>query len=109
MATMTEQMRNLAAEIASGHEQRRAWLNAMRDDVDAMHHEWRGQRRDRRAWVGALRKEVGALRKEIASDHREAHQAWLGIPGASSRRAGTTGGGRARPSVRPTSKAGRRH
>lgn len=109
MATLTEQMQDLAADIVNGHEERRAWLNAVREDVDSMHREWRGLRRDRRAWVGALRKEVGTLRKEIASDHQEAHRAWLGIAGPGGRRSGRSGAQTARPSARPKSTAGRRH
>ena len=84
MATLTEQMRNLAEDILKGHEERRTFLGALREDARAMRRDASALRRDRRAWVGSLRKQVGALCKEFADDRQGARRAWQEVasPGA---------------------------
>jgi len=69
MGTLTEQMQNLAADIRTGHEERRAWLGDFRQGCDSM-------RQEREASLGDLREEVDALRTEIRADMRGARRAW---------------------------------
>lgn len=90
MATLTEQMQDLAADIVNGHEERRAWFQAFRADADAerqdrkasvgsLKKEVKSIRRDNRAWVDSLADDVGAMLKEVRSDVEGARRAWHGL------------------------------
>jgi hypothetical protein len=107
MATLTEQMRDLAADILNGHEERRAWLGALREEVGSMQEENRAElgtlrrevrdmleeseaareettaaaRKERKTWLGGLKKEVKGMRKEFRSDQQGARQAWREMMG----------------------------
>jgi len=102
MAALTEQMRNLASDILSGHEERRAWLSGLREEVGSMREENRAElgtlrrevrdmleeseaarekaaaaaRKERKTWLGGLKKEVKGMRKEFRTDQQGARLAW---------------------------------
>ena len=69
MGTLTEQMRNLAADITSSRDERHAWLGDLREEVDALRTEIRSGWRERRS-------EVDKMRGEIRADLRGARRAW---------------------------------
>jgi len=99
MGTLTEQMRNLAADITSSRDERHAWLGALREEVGALRGEIRSGCRERRTWARSLRGEVGKMCGEIRADLRGARRAWQ--EGTSARlRSGaqTSPAKRARPS-----------
>lgn len=89
MASFTEQMQDLAAEILKSHEERRAWLAAFRQEVNAFGEQAESMCRERRAWVGSLRDEVRQMRRELTADREGAQQAWQKTAGlvAAQRRA----------------------
>ena len=101
-ATWTDQMRNLAADILNGHEERKAWLGTLREEVGSMREENRAElgtlrqevrdmldeseaereksaaaeRKERKACLGGLKKEVKGMRKEFRTDQQGARLAW---------------------------------
>ena len=105
MATLTEQMRDLTADIVNGHEERRAWLAALTEEVGTMREENRAElgtlrgevrdmleeseaareeaaaaaRKERKTWLGGLKKEVKGMRKEFRTDQQGARLAWQEI------------------------------
>ncbi len=76
MGILTEQMRNLAADITSSRDERRAWLGALREDVGAMRAEMHSEGRGRRGWVKSLHGEIGRMRHELRRDLAGARRAW---------------------------------
>lgn len=84
MATLTDQMRNLAADILNGHEERKVWLGTLRQEVKATLEESAVERekaaatarKERKTCFGGLRKEVKGMRKEFRTDQQEGRLAW---------------------------------
>jgi regulator of replication initiation timing len=102
MATLTEQMRDLTADVLNGHEERRVWLAALKEQVGSMREENRAElgtlrrevrdtleesqaareeaaataRKERKTWLGGLKKEVKGMRKEFRTDQQGARLAW---------------------------------
>jgi hypothetical protein len=98
MGTLTEQMRNLAADITSSRDERHAWLGALRDEVGGLRAEIRSGCRERRSWVRSLQGEVGKMCGEIRADLRGARRAWQeGIAARPRSAAQTPSTKRARP------------
>jgi len=92
MGTLTEQMRNLAADITSSRDERHAWLGALREEVGALRGEIRSGWRERKS-------EVDKMRGDIRADLRGARRAWheaTAVPARSG--AETSPARRARPS-----------
>jgi hypothetical protein len=76
MGTLTEQMRNLAADITSSRDERHAWLGAIGEEVDALRGEIRSGCRERRSWVKSLQGDVRKMCRDIRGDLRGARRAW---------------------------------
>jgi len=98
MATLTEQMESLAADILSGHEERRAWLSALREDVAEL-------RQQSRAWVEENRAWLSEFLEQCRSDLEGARRAWQEMvearQGERGRKPTPRGGPEARPTRRP--------
>ncbi|HUT75799.1 MAG TPA: hypothetical protein VM221_13315 [Armatimonadota bacterium] len=76
MGTLTEQMRNLAADITSSRDERHAWLGALKEEVGGLRAEIRSGCRERRSWVKSLQGGVRKMCRETRADVQGARGAW---------------------------------
>lgn len=117
MATLTEQMESLTADILSGHEERTALLEALSGGVKETLREFRTDRMrqlradqdQREASMEALRGEVGDMLNDVRSDLEGARRAWqeLAVRTGSRRSTARSSGVEGEPKGRPKSRVRR--